>query len=57
MALIKNTFGGVDLLSTVTELDARVTALEGKHLVVTEESEHPKEAESGNQGSQHGKEG
>jgi len=49
MALTKNTFGGVDLLATVTELDARVTALEGKHLVVTEETEAPKEAESGEQ--------
>jgi hypothetical protein len=57
MALTKNTFGGVDLLATVTELDARVTTLEGKHLVVTEESEQPKEAESGNQGSQPGQEG
>ena len=37
MALTQNNFGGVDLLATVTELDKRVTALEGKHLVVSEE--------------------
>ena len=30
MALIKNSFGGVDLLATVTEFDKRLTALEPK---------------------------
>ena len=57
MALTKNTFGGVDLLATVTELDVRITALENKHLVVTEETEAPKETEHGDQGSQAGQEG
>lgn len=57
MALTKNTFGGVDLLATVTELDARVTTLEGKHLVVKEEASQPQETEHGDQGSQAGQEG
>ena len=57
MALTKNTFGGVDLLATVTELDVRITALENKHLVVTEETEAPKEAESGEQDGKPGVQG
>ena len=28
MALVKNPYGGIDLLATVTEFDKRITALE-----------------------------
>jgi hypothetical protein len=53
MALVDNQHGGIDLLATVKELDARVTAIEGKHLVVTEEQPKP-EAANGDQASESG---
>ena len=35
MALITNSFGGVDLLASATDLDKRITALEGGGTTIT----------------------
>ena len=57
MTLHINPSGNIELQQTVRELDVRITALENKHIVVSEETAQPKEAESGDQGSQPGQEG